>query len=203
LKTCISSHDKDFHFLCDVCKISTSGAVDQMCVYVCVHLYLCTCVYVYVYMSVCVYICVCLCVCMSMKVKITQCVQLFANPWTMEFSRPEYWSGQPFPSPGDLPNPGIEPRSPALQVYSLPAEPQGSPMYVCVCLYLCVCICLCVSIFVCICVCVFLPALCFLNLPCSHLSSLLKCSPLRCLTLSTVYRSPSAALTPPWFSHIP
>ena len=74
-------------------------------------------------------------------------------------------------------------------------------VYVCVCLYLCVC--LCVSIFVCICVCVFLPALCFLNLPCSHLSSLLKCSPLRCLTLSTVYRSPSAALTPPWFSHIP
>ena len=41
----------------------------------------------------------------------------------MEFSRPEYWSGWPFPSPGDLPNPGIEPRSPALQVDSLPAEP--------------------------------------------------------------------------------
>ena len=37
---------------------------------------------------------------------------------------PEYWSGQPFPSPGDLPNPGIEPRSPALQVDSLLAEPQ-------------------------------------------------------------------------------
>ena len=49
-------------------------------------------------------------------------------PWTtqsMEFSRPEYWSGQPLPSPGDLPNPGIKPRSPALQVDSLPAEPQG------------------------------------------------------------------------------
>ena len=45
----------------------------------------------------------------------------------MEFSRPEYWSGQPFPSPGDLPNPGIEPRSPALQVDSSPAEPQGKP----------------------------------------------------------------------------
>ena len=45
-------------------------------------------------------------------------VRLFATPWTiqsMEFSRPEYWSGYPFPSPGDLPNPGIEPRSPALQ----------------------------------------------------------------------------------------
>ena len=39
----------------------------------------------------------------------------------------EYWSGQPFPSPGDLPNPGIKPRSPTLQVDLLPAEPQGSP----------------------------------------------------------------------------
>ena len=47
----------------------------------------------------------------------------------MEFSRPEYWSGQPFPSPGDLPNPGIETRSPALQADSLPAEPQGKTMW--------------------------------------------------------------------------
>ena len=45
----------------------------------------------------------------------------------MEFSRPEYWSSKPFPSPGDLPNPGIEPRSPTLQEDSLPAEPQGKP----------------------------------------------------------------------------
>ena len=45
----------------------------------------------------------------------------------MEFSRPEYWSGQPFPSPGHLPHPGIEPRSPALQADSVPAEPQGKP----------------------------------------------------------------------------
>ena len=51
------------------------------------------------------------------------CVQLFATPWTidnqaplfMEFSRQECWSGLPFPSPGDFPDPGIEPRSPALQ----------------------------------------------------------------------------------------
>ena len=43
----------------------------------------------------------------------------------MEFSRPEYWSGKPFPSPGDLSNPGMEPRSPALQADSLPAEPHG------------------------------------------------------------------------------
>ena len=45
----------------------------------------------------------------------------------MEFSRPEYWSGQPFPSPGDLPNSGIKPRSPTLQVDSLPTEPPGKP----------------------------------------------------------------------------
>ena len=45
----------------------------------------------------------------------------------MKFSRPEYWSGQLFPSPGDLPNPGIESRSPALRVDSLPAEPPGKP----------------------------------------------------------------------------
>ena len=45
----------------------------------------------------------------------------------MEFSRPEYWSRQPFPSPGDLPDSGIELRSPVLQADSLPAEPQGKP----------------------------------------------------------------------------
>ena len=45
----------------------------------------------------------------------------------MEFSRREHWSGSPFPSPGDLPNPGIKPRSPALQADSLPAEPRGKP----------------------------------------------------------------------------
>ena len=61
-------------------------------------------------------------------------VQLFATPWmvahqvplTMEFSRQEYGSGLPFPSPGDLPNIGIEPQSRALQVASLPSEPQMS-----------------------------------------------------------------------------
>ena len=56
------------------------------------------------------------------------CVQLFVTPWTvayqaslsMEFSRQEYQSGLPFPSPGDLPDPGIEPRSPELQADALP-----------------------------------------------------------------------------------
>ena len=46
----------------------------------------------------------------------------------MEFSRQEYWSGLPFPFPGDLPDPGVEPGSPALQVDSLPSEPPGNAL---------------------------------------------------------------------------
>ena len=46
----------------------------------------------------------------------------------MEFSRQEYWSGMPFPSPGALPDPGIEPGSPALQADALPSEPAGKPL---------------------------------------------------------------------------
>ena len=66
-------------------------------------------------------------------------LQLFATPWTvahqappsMEFSRQEYWSGLPFPSPGDLPDAGIKPQSPALWADALPSEPQGSPFFPC------------------------------------------------------------------------
>ena len=47
-------------------------------------------------------------------------------PLSMGFSREEYWSGLPFPSPGDLPKPGIKPGSPALQADSLPSEPPGN-----------------------------------------------------------------------------
>ena len=62
-------------------------------------------------------------------------IQLFATPWTvghqaplsMEFSRQEYWSGLPFPSPGFLPDSGIEPGSPALQADALPSYPPGNP----------------------------------------------------------------------------
>ena len=45
----------------------------------------------------------------------------------MGFPRQEYWNGLPFPSPGDLPDPGIEPRSPAMQADALPSEPPGKP----------------------------------------------------------------------------
>ena len=69
-------------------------------------------------------------------------VRLFATPWTvahqtplsMGFSRQEYWSGLPFPSPGDLP--WIEPVSPALQVDSLPTEPSGKPRQTVVCIHI-------------------------------------------------------------------
>ena len=49
-------------------------------------------------------------------------------PLSMEFSRQEYWSGLLFPSPGDLPDPGIDPRPPTLQADSLPSEPPGKPI---------------------------------------------------------------------------
>ena len=65
------------------------------------------------------------------------CVQHFVTPWTvagqaplsMEFSRQEYWNGLPFPSPGDLPDPGIETASPALQADSLPSEPVAEVIF--------------------------------------------------------------------------
>ena len=70
---------------------------------------------------------------MKVKVKPLSHVRLFATSWTvacqapqsMDFSRQEYWSGLPFPSPGDHSDPGIEPGSLALQVDALPSEPPG------------------------------------------------------------------------------
>ena len=67
--------------------------------------------------------------------KSLSCVQLFATPKTVAyqdpqsvgFSRQEYWSGLPFPSPGDLSNPGIEPGSPTLEADALPSELPGKP----------------------------------------------------------------------------
>ena len=71
----------------------------------------------------------------SVKVKSLSSTRLFATPWTvayqappsMGFSRQEYWSGLPFPSPGDLPNPGITLGSPALEADTLTSEPLGKP----------------------------------------------------------------------------
>ena len=71
-----------------------------------------------------------------MKVKSLSRVQLFSTPWAIAyqappsvgFSRQEYWSVLPFPSPGDLPNTGIEPGSPAFQADALTSEPPGKPI---------------------------------------------------------------------------
>ena len=68
--------------------------------------------------------------------QLLRCVRLCATPWTLArqaplsigFLRQEYWSGLPCPPPGDLPNPGIKPKSPALQAGSLPLSHQGSPL---------------------------------------------------------------------------
>ena len=70
---------------------------------------------------------------LKVKVKSLSRVRLFATPWTvshqaspsMGFSRQEYWSGLPFPSPGDLPDPGIEPTSLTLEADALTSEPPG------------------------------------------------------------------------------
>ena len=79
-------------------------------------------------MALCVCVCVCVCV--------LNHVQLFATPWTIARQTPlpvgfpwqEYWSELPFPSPGDLPHPGIEPASPALAGGFFTTEPSGKPI---------------------------------------------------------------------------
>ena len=122
-----------------------------ICMYVC--MYVCVCIYIYIYthswasltplstpplksaqntsLSSLCYTAMSHCECVSHC-----CVRLFVTPWivvcqsplSMEFSRQEYWSGLPFPSPGDLPDSGIKPRTPELQTDSLPSEPNGSPI---------------------------------------------------------------------------
>ena len=100
----------------------------------------------------------CLIIISTVKVKSLRCVRFFAIPQTvnyqapqsMGFSRQEFWGRLSFPSPGDLPNPGIEPWSPALQADALPSEPPGklsynlynkvTQLYVCVCMSVCVCV---------------------------------------------------------------
>ena len=77
------------------------------------------------------------------KLKLVAVISDSATLWTiayqapllMEFSRQEYWSGLPFPSPGDLPDPGIEPRSPALQAEALQSESPGNPRICCLSLH--------------------------------------------------------------------
>ena len=81
---------------------------------------------------VCAHVCVCMCVCVHASIQSLQLCPALGNPMACkspgssvkEFSRQEYWSGLPCPPPGNLPDPGIEPTSPALQADSLSSLPQ-------------------------------------------------------------------------------
>ena len=134
-----------------ICRITGSLSVCVVCVCVCGGCGVCVCVSVSV-------LCVCVCVCAHsvvlpfggeignakmqyiyiFKVKSLSRVRLFVTPGTvalqaplsMGFSRQEYWRGLPLPSPGDLPDPGVEPTSPALQTdFFLPCELTGKPIF--------------------------------------------------------------------------
>ena len=122
-----------------------------MCVPLCMYVYVCLYVYVQKRQCVCnagvyhmfisVYLCMymavytCMCVCVYVCVLVAQSCWLFVTSWTVahqtplsvDFSRQEYWSGLLFPSPGDLPDLGIEPGFPALQADSLLFEPPRKP----------------------------------------------------------------------------
>ena len=68
-------------------------------------------------------------------------------PLSMEFSKQEYWSGLPFPSPRDLPDPEVEPRSPTMQAVSLPSESPGKPICESISIYLSIYLSICLSIY--------------------------------------------------------
>ena len=113
-----------------------------MCAHVCtVHARVCTCACVYVCVHMCVRVCACVCMCGGaynfwscsfscsvMSDSVTPWTVAHQGPLTTGFSRQEYWSGLPFPSPGDPPDPGIEPASPALAGGFSTTERQGSPV---------------------------------------------------------------------------
>ena len=97
--------------------VSAGSKVNQLCV------------------CVCVFVCVCVCVyprartqpCQTLRPHGLSGVSLHQAPLSMGFSRQQSWSGLPFPPPGDLSDPGIKPRSPALQADALTSEPPGKP----------------------------------------------------------------------------
>ena len=81
------------------------------------------------YLLISSFVCVCVCVCVYsvMSDSLILWTVAYQDPLSMEFYRQEYWNGLPFPSPGDLPNPGIEPTSPALAGRFFTSQPQGKP----------------------------------------------------------------------------
>ena len=137
-KTCPFPHQmvllvpcqKSFHYICEsLFQSSLLCSIDlYVCLYASAMLFL---INVSTFNIIIIFLWACVLNCFS-------CVQLFATPWTvacqaplsMGFSRQKYWRGLPYPSPGDLPNPGIEPASlkyPALAEGSLPLAPPGKP----------------------------------------------------------------------------
>ena len=103
-------------------RLFATSATWEACVYICV----CVCVHACIHIYICAYVCV-----LSRSV-LSNSLQLYGlQPVRLlcfwGFSRQEYWSGLPCPPPGDLPNPGIEPRCPALQADSLLTESPGKP----------------------------------------------------------------------------
>ena len=68
-----------------------------------------------------------MCVLRHVRLFVIACTAACQAPPSMAFFRQKYWSGLPFPSPGDLPDQGIEPGYPAFQADALPSEPQGKP----------------------------------------------------------------------------
>ena len=134
-----------------VCTCMCVHLCEHMCARVCMCIHVCTCVYC---ARTCVYMCMCVCVCAHVCTCVCMCVHVggaynfwscsfscsvmsdSVTPWTVAhqgplttgFSRQEYWSGLPFPSPGDPPDPGIEPASPALAGGFFTTEHQGSPV---------------------------------------------------------------------------
>ena len=97
--------------------------------------------YSFCYKSVCVWVCGCVYIYVYILFSHKGMAKSFVTPWTvayqaplsMQFSRQEYWSGLPFPSAGNLPDPAIKPVSPTLQADSLPLSHQGACVCVCVC----------------------------------------------------------------------
>ena len=107
------------------------------CVRACVHVCVCarTSTRTRVCVQACTHVCVCVCVCMRaqllshIQLFVTQCTVACWAPLSMGFSKQEYWGGLPFPTPGDLPDPGMEPVSPALAGEFFPSEAPGKPAW--------------------------------------------------------------------------
>ena len=121
--------------VCTCVHVYTCVHMCVLCTHVCVHVHVCMCVHM------CVRVCACVCMCVGaynfwscsfscsvMSDSVTPWTVAHQGPLTTGFSRQEYWSGLPFPSPGDPPDPGMEPASPALAGGFFTTERQGSPV---------------------------------------------------------------------------